>query len=216
MQRLIAVLVALMAAQAMLGLLMPTLYRDADWIRATWFGNYWITLLVAAPRLVTAGRTARSGSIRAGLLLIGGSGYAVYNYAFYLFGAALNAFLPLYVTILGLATISLGAALSQIDPIAVARWVRPALPARLLAAYLVFVACGLAVVWLSMWAAYVFAGRPTPVESDAFKIVAALDLLWLVPSLASGGVLLWKRRPWDSSLRPPPAFRAQCTCWSSQ
>jgi hypothetical protein len=30
MQRLIAVLVALMAAQAMLGLLMPTLYRDAD------------------------------------------------------------------------------------------------------------------------------------------------------------------------------------------
>ena len=47
-----------------------------------------------------------------------------------------------------------------------------------------------------MWGAYVFAGRPTPVEPEAFKIVAALDLLLIVPALTSGGVLLWNRRPW--------------------
>ena len=66
----------------------------------------------------------------------------------------------------------------------------------MLAAYLVFVACGLGIVWLAMWAAYMFADWPTPVEPEAFKIVAALDLLWLAPSLAAGGVLLWNRRPW--------------------
>ena len=38
-----AVLVLLMAVQATLGLAMPTLYRDAEWIKATWFGNDWIT-----------------------------------------------------------------------------------------------------------------------------------------------------------------------------
>jgi hypothetical protein len=47
-----------------------------------------------------------------------------------------------------------------------------------------------------MWGAYVFAGRPTPVEPEAFKIVAALDLSLLVPGLTCGGVLLWNRRPW--------------------
>ena len=47
-----------------------------------------------------------------------------------------------------------------------------------------------------MWAAYVFAGRTTPVEPEAFKLVAALDLSLMVPALMTGGVLVWKRRPW--------------------
>lgn len=37
----------LMAAQAILGLTMPMLYRDPAWIKATWFGNDWITLVVS-------------------------------------------------------------------------------------------------------------------------------------------------------------------------
>src|ERR1044071_729893 len=58
-----------------------------------------------------------------------------------------------------------------------------------------------------MWAAYVFAGRPTPIEPEAFKIVAALDLLWLVPSLAAGGALLWNRRPWGLVIAPAAAVQ---------
>jgi hypothetical protein len=37
---------------------------------------------------------------------------------------------------------------------------------------------------------------PTPVDPEAFKVVAALDLALMVPALVVGGVLLWKRRPW--------------------
>jgi len=47
-----------------------------------------------------------------------------------------------------------------------------------------------------MWAAYIFTGRPTPVEPEAFKLVAALDLSLMVPALTVGGVLLWQRTPW--------------------
>jgi hypothetical protein len=42
----------------------------------------------------------------------------------------------------------------------------------------------------------VFAGRPTPVETEAFHLVAALDMTLMVPALVTGGVLLWRRRPW--------------------
>jgi hypothetical protein len=66
---------------------------------------------------------------------------------------------------------------------------------RVVGAYLIFVASGLAVAWLSMWAAYVFAGVPTHVDPDAFKVVATLDLSMMVPFLAAGGALLWQRRP---------------------
>lgn len=51
-------------------------------------------------------------------------------------------------------------------------------------------------VWTAMWAAHVFAGRPTPVYPEAFRLVAALDLSMMVPALVSGGVLLWRRRAW--------------------
>jgi hypothetical protein len=196
MHRLIRVLVILMIVQATVGLVMPAVYRDPGWIKATWLGNDWITLIVAVPLLAAAARMAQSGSQRGMLLKAGVVSYAIYNYAFYLFGASLNACLPLYAITLWVAMLSLGSVLSRVDPLAVARSANPALPARLLGGYLLLVAAGLALVWLGMWAAYVFAGRPTPVEPNAFKIVAALDLLWLVPSLAAGGMLLWNRSPW--------------------
>jgi hypothetical protein len=188
-------LVALMMAQALLGLLWPSAYRDPDWIRATWLANDCITLLIAAPLLWVSGREA-SASTRAELVSLGTVGYSVYNYAFYLFGAALNAFLPLYVITLGVAIVTLTSGLVRVDPIAVHRQMRTAVHARLLGGYLIFVASGLSVAWTATWAAYTFGGRPTPIDPEAFKIVAALDLLWLVPTLAAGGTLLWKQRPW--------------------
>src|SRR4029079_15456895 len=118
MQKLPPILAALIAVQATLGLAAPTLYRDPGWIKATWFGNDWITLVVAAPLLIAAQRAAQAGSIRRELVAsgrdnarsirgelvrLGAVAYAGYNDAFYLFGAALNAFFPLYIIILAVA-----------------------------------------------------------------------------------------------------------------
>jgi len=85
-----------MAVQAALGLLFSDRDRDADWIRATWFGNDLVTLSIAVPLLVAGAVSARRGSSCGLLVWLGVLGYSVYNYAFYLFGAALNAFLLLY------------------------------------------------------------------------------------------------------------------------
>src|SRR6185503_1369734 len=190
------VLMSLMFLQALLGLLMPDQYRDVEWIRATWYGNDWITLVAAVPLLSFGARLSGSGSIRGRLVVAGVAGYAVYNYAFYLFGAALNSFFLLYVVNFVLGIVTLGLAGSRVDLTALATSLHSGTPVRLIGGYLVFIAVGLAIVWLGIWGAYVFAGRPTPIDPEAFKVVAALDVSLMVPALAVGGVLLWKRRPW--------------------
>jgi hypothetical protein len=195
-RRLSTVLLAVMLIQALTGLAFQAAYRDVEWIRATWFENDWVTLAVAAPLLFIGLVRTVVGSVRGLLLWLGLIGYALYNYAFYLFGAALNAFFPVYVMALVLAVTVLILALSHIDAARLAHSVRPTAPVRFLGGSLVFIAVGLASAWIAMWAAYVFAGRPTPVEPEAFKLVAALDLSLMVPVLGIGGVLLWRRMPW--------------------
>ena len=189
-------LAALMVVQSVLGLAFPGQYRDVEWIRATWFGNDWITLVVGAPLLIASLLLARRGSIRGLLLWLGMLGYGAYNYAYYMLGASLNAFFPLYIGSLVLSVGTLILALSRIDAAEVGASFRTQTPVRIVGGYLVFVALGLTFVWMGMWAAYVFAGRPTPVETEAFRLVAALDTTLMVPALAVGGILLWRRNAW--------------------
>jgi hypothetical protein len=114
----------------------------------------------------------------------------------YLFGAALNAFFLLYVAAVIVAAAILITALPAVDVSVVEAKFHPLVPSRVLAGYFVFAALGLASVWVSMWAAYVFAGGRLPVDSDAFRPVAALDRAFLAPMLVSGGVLLWRKSAW--------------------
>lgn len=194
--RLTATLCGLMILQAVLGLMFASQYRDVEWIRATWFGNDAVTLVVAVPLLSIGRARAKAGSGRGLLLWLGVTAYAAYNYAFYLFGAALNAFFPLYVSSVVLAVVTLINALIRVDAGQVASRFTPLLPVGVLGGYFVFVGIGLTAVWLGMWAGYVFFGRATPVEPDAFRLVAALDLSVMVPLLVSGGTLLWRRHAW--------------------
>ena len=189
-------LAALMVAQSVLGLVFPGQYRDVEWIRLTWFGNDWVTLVVGVPLLVASLLLARRGSVRGLLLWLGMLGYGAYNYAYYMLGAALNAFFPLYIAPLVLSVVTLIFMLSRIDVAGAAVGFRTKTPVRIVGGYLVFVAVGLTFVWMGVWAAYVFAGQPTPIEPEAFQLVAALDITIMVPALALGGVLLWRRKAW--------------------
>ena len=139
-RRLTLALLLVMATQALTGLLFTAAYRDVEWIRATWFGNDWATLVIAIPLLVLGLVRSSAGSVRGLLLWLGLVGYSLYNYAFYLFGAALNAFFPIYVA----GVVSAGAVLilllSHIDPRRVTARFRSTTPVRLIGAALVFIA----------------------------------------------------------------------------
>jgi hypothetical protein len=189
-------LVAVMVAQASLGVRRPDLYRDVEWMATAWRGNDWVTLLLAVPLLAGAHVSAQTGSTRATLLYLGTLAYAVYNYAYYLFGAALNVFFPLYASAVVLAALCLISSLSTIDAVHVSSHFHRKTPVRLIGGYFVLIGLSLTVVWSAMWAAYVFAGRPTPIAPEAFKLVAALDLVLMAPALIVGGAMLWHREPW--------------------
>ena len=190
------VVAIVMLVQSAFGLLFRGQYRDVEWIAAAWLGNDWVTLTVALPLLSAAIVLTRGGSVRGLLLWLGTLAYAIYNSAYYLFGAALNAFFPLYAVTVIVAGVALILALSGVAPSGIARRFRASTPARLVGGYFVFVGMSLAAVWLGMWSVYVFAGRPTPIEPEAFKLVAALDTVLMVPTLAIGGILLWRRNAW--------------------
>src|SRR5215203_1359252 len=170
-------LALLMAAQAALGLLFAGAYRDAAWVRASWFGSDVVTLAVVVPLILGAVALDRRESARGRLLLVGALGYAIYNYAYYLLGAALNAYFPLYAAALLLAVVLLVAMLRRTDARALAPRQHERSSARMVGGYLLLVAAGLEGSWLTAWARYVFADRATPVDPEAFKLVAALDTM---------------------------------------
>lgn len=195
-ERLSWALVPLMAAASLAGLLWDGLYRDAEWAKAAWFGNDLVTLLVAVPTLVVALVLFRRGSRRGELLWYAMIGYAVYNYAFYLFGARMNELFPLYVLLFVLPVIVLILALGRLDAEAIGNEFSPSTPVRWISAYMVFTGVGLAVAWTVQWAQWVFAGIEPTIGEEAFTLIASLDLTFVVPFFLIGAVLLWRRRPW--------------------
>ena len=191
-----AVVTVLAGVQAVLGLVLSDAYRDPDPIRTGWLGNDVVTLVLAVPALAVALVLARRGSGRAMLVWPGLLGYVAYNDGFYVFGAALNAFFPLYIALLVLSTAALVMVLVHLDVAVTGTAFSAGTPVRIVGSYLTVLGVGLAAVWLTFWAGYVFADRPVPIGPEEFRTVAALDLTVLVPALVVGGIQLWRRRPW--------------------
>jgi hypothetical protein len=189
----------LSAAVSIGGLLFRGLYRDNAFVSTTWLGNDAVTLLLAIPILALAMVFAWRGSLRARLIWMGALDYMLYNYAFYLFGAAFNAFFLVYVALIGLAMFALIFALPNIDAAAIAARFSPRTPVRWIGGYFLFVAAGLTIIYLMMSFNFIVTGQlPDIVERSGHptSIVFALDLTLLAPWLALGAVWLMQRRPW--------------------
>jgi hypothetical protein len=194
--RLSWVVVALMALQSGAGLLFQDIYRDVVWIKAAWFGNDIVTLLVAVPLLATGLVLAGRGSVRGQLLAYAGLGYAVYNYGYYALGAQLNPLFPLFVLVFVVAMWTLALALADADVPGIAAAFAPKTPVRSVAGYMAFTGVGLAIAWIAQWAAYIFGGTVPSIGEGPFRLVAAMDLSLMVPIFTVGAVLLWRRCDW--------------------
>lgn len=214
MQRLFTVFSFLIAALAFIasaaGLFIPGLYRDNDLVTAALRGNDLVTLPVAG-LLVAAVLRARHGSLGWRLVWLGTLAYMLYNYAFYLFGAAFNAVFLLYVALVALSIYALVFGLMQTDPVAVCQRFRPATPARGVSGFMIFFALFLGGLWVSRVVGFLATGQvPQDILQTAHPtgVVYALDLTLLVPALVTAALLLWRRAAWGYVLAPALLVKA--------
>jgi hypothetical protein len=185
------------------GLLLPALYRDNALVTSGWLGNDLVTLIIAAPALAfLSARAPRRPDARE-LIRLGLLDYMLYNYAFYLFGAAFNALFLIYVAIVTLSAAELIRGLVHLDVETVARAFGADAPVRAVGAYLLLVSTGLATVYVVQCVDFLVTGRlPAIVIATGHptSVVFALDLTLVVPPGVLAGVWIWRRRPWGYAL----------------
>lgn len=197
--RLTVIILVLMVLQTITGLLFPGLYRDNAFVNTTWHGNDLVSLVVAVPALAAALFIARRGSARGQLVWLGFLDYALYNYAFYLFGAAFNAQFLVYVALLTLSIFALILGLANLDVDGIGHKLKAKTPVKWIAGYMLFVAFGLSAIYLAQSLGFIFTGKlPSIIDLSGHptSIVFALDLTLLVPFMVLGAIWLWQRKSW--------------------
>lgn len=187
----------LSGALSLIGLFGDGLYQDTNlFILKGWWINDWVTLLIAFPAFILAIILAKQGLKGGYALLAGLMMYTVYNYSYYLFGAAFNAaFLGyVFVFVLGLfglitGTLTLFNLLRKED--------FPSIRStRVISSYMVLTPVFLSIGWVGQWLNFVLEGITPPLleQLDATNhLVAALDMSLVVPWFFLGAVLLWKQ-----------------------
>jgi hypothetical protein len=190
-----AVIAVLMFAESLGGLLLHDLYRDNTWSRESFRGTDLATLVFAVPVLIVSLVLARRGSARARLVWLGAITYAIYNYAFYLFGTVFNDLFLLYAVLLFLSIFTLVVAWPRVRR--VGRLADRA-PVRTISVYTILVGVMFGLLWVIASIQFIVTDEVPQVIVDSgihTSIVFALDLTLVVPAFIAGGLLLWRRRP---------------------
>jgi hypothetical protein len=194
-----SIIAILMLVQSLGGLFLQGLYRDNTFVQSGWYGNDLVTLVVAVPLLIGALIFSIRGSSQAQLLWLGMLDYTLYNYAFYLFGAAFNSFFLIYLALFTLAIYALVFALVNIDVVAISQQFQARTPIQWISGYMVLWAVILGGLWISESLNFIFTNQlPGIVVATAHptNVVAILDLSLMVPAVFLGAIWLWKRQPW--------------------
>ena len=181
------------------GLWIKDVYQDdTSWATAALRGGDLITLVIAVPTLVLAMVLAGRGSTRALLVWIGALAYTVYNFAFYVFGAAFNDLFLVHVVAFSSSICALIVTITSVDASAIARGYSARAPVRAVAALLILVGVVFATLWSVFGISYAVTGRLSlgAATLEGMHTVFAIDLSLMAPGMALAGVLLWRRRPW--------------------
>lgn len=182
------------------GLWARGLYTDGSAVGAMFRGYDLVTLAVVAPVLALTLLPGWRGRAAAQLLRIAMLAYCVYNYAYYLFGAGLNAALLAHTAIFATSAYALVMSVAALDIAGLARRFRARTPARTVASILLLLAVPLAWIQTSALAGYALAGNVPQEPSQLVvpltftRLGAVLDLSLLVPAYLLAAVWLWRRR----------------------
>ena len=192
-----AIVAVLAAAVSGFGLRFPSVYRSTGWGNGV-LGNDLVTLVVAAPTLALAIIYSARGSVRAQLAWLGALYYMFYNYAFYVFGMPVTKlYLPM-IAVFTLAGFALVLGTFNLDAETISRRFSLRTPARLLAVWFLWVAIQVSSLWISRWVKFLATGQVPEVNgsANAYQVIAAVDLSFMVSLLILAAYCLWRRHPW--------------------
>jgi len=127
----------------------------------------------------------------------------LYNYIFYLYGAAFNAFFLIYVAVFSLSVLTLILALAQVNIHVLGTSFPPSSTVKWIAGFILFFALGWGGMEISRALSFVFTHKvPADIIATGHPtgVVYATDLSLLIPAMLPAGILLWKHRPWGFAL----------------
>ena len=193
-----ALLGALLAIAAGLGLFVPGLYKSNTAFAAAAFrGTDLVSLAVALPVLAGSLWLASRGSRRALLVWLGALAYVAYTYL-YTFAIAWNRLFLVYVALLSLSLFTLVRALVALDPEELAGGFTDRTPVRGVGAFLWGIGGALGLMELGQVVPALIAGDLPDVvlkTGHPTGVVYILDLGLVVPLMLLAGRWVRQRRP---------------------
>jgi hypothetical protein len=192
----LSVLVVILAVLACsVGMLWPKVYGDKLWEGA--LGNDLVTLVLGVPILTGSLIYSIRGSFRGTLLWLGSLYYMLYNYAFYLLGVPVSKLFPVFVGLFTFSAFALVFGVAGLDMEKVGRQFTAKTPARTIAAWMFFLGLMITRVWMVPWLKFALYGvSPRVYDSEnAYRVIATVDLVFMVSLLFPTAYWLWKRRP---------------------
>jgi hypothetical protein len=192
-------ILVLAAAVALVGLVVPSVYRDAASVVPQALGQDAVTLFCAVPLLALATFAQQRGSRRGRLLWLGALGYMTYAYGTYALWARWNPLFLAYVALFGMSLYAVALGLIGTDAVALRAALATNRSARPVARFLGITAFLVSVLWLSEEIAALIRGElpPTLVQLEtATNVVHVFDLGIVMPAFVITAVLLWRDRPW--------------------
>lgn len=197
--RLSIILIVLSAIVSFGGIFVNNIYRDNELIKAVWLGNDIVTLFIVIPIMIGALFFSLRNSLKAQLIWMGTLWYMVYNYIFYMYGAAFNKFFLLYVIIFTLSVYALMLVLMKIDIKSLKQKISSKIPVKWISSFMLFFAIFIGGLWITQYLIFVFTNEIpigiTQTDNPA-GVIFATDLSFLVSTLIVGAVLLRKRELW--------------------
>jgi hypothetical protein len=196
--RRVQLLLILLATAAGCGLLLDMYGDETAFARNAYQGADLVSVLLAVPLLLLGLRSARRGSVRGMLLLLGGLGYVTYQYG-YTFAYGWNRLFPVYLTLLALSAFTLAEMLIRLDIGAVMDSLDRRAPAVPVARFLLVLGLGLGLMeGLQVVVALVTGDPPSIVAQTGHPTspVHILDVGLVVPLMLLASRWLSRRRPW--------------------
>lgn len=196
--RRVQLLIILLVIASGSGLLLNVYVTETPFARNAYRGADLVSALLAVPLLLLVLRSARLGSTRAALLLLGGLGYVAYQYA-YTFAYGWSRLFPVYVTLLALSAFTLAEMLIRLDVRAVANRLDPLARVGGIARFLLIIGVGLGLMEGLQVVVALVTGDPPPIVAQTghpTSPVHILDLGFVVPLMLLASRWLHRHRPW--------------------